>query len=104
MSRRRLGLGVLLASVAIVLAAAAATAAGSRADQLPQVNSESVVQQPLPEDAAPAARPPSTGAERFTLSGESGYQIEPATGGTTDATNQATPQDVTCPGDEPCGP
>jgi hypothetical protein len=103
-SRRRLGLGVALAFLAVSLTAAAVAAGSARAVFRSPVDVDRVVQeQPVSVDAAPAAEPASK-AEKFTLTNEPGSRIEPATGSTDAGAKVLPPEDISCPGLEPCGP
>lgn len=106
MSHRRLGVGVTLTVLGIVIVSAAATVSTPRPSVTPAVPDQIVVREPN-QLAAPAAQPPAAGADRFTpLGGDHpGYVIEPA-GGSSESAVQAAgqKQDVSCPGNDPCGP
>ena len=104
MNRRALGIGVLVASVALVVAAAS-VAPGARPEGPTGAWSQhQAVLQSQPQQDAPDAV--TLGTSRLGQSsrvGGPGQVVEPY-GGTTNAAVPAAQRDSACPNNEPCGP
>ena len=106
-----LGVGLLVAGVAIaIVVIAGAMSPGARSGGLtaqPNSQAQPVSQgQPRRDQLGPVAQPLTPAAGKFTLAGAPGYEITPVDGsaGAAAKAGQPAQQDVTCPGNNPCGP
>ncbi len=104
MNRRTLGMGVLVASLAVVIASAAVAASGWRPDSANWTRGAGpVVQDPVQTNSPPVSEPPAAGVGKFQPLGRPGQKFEPL-GGAINAAGSDGQRDTACPNKEPCGP
>jgi hypothetical protein len=104
MNRRPLGIGVLVVSVVLTVAAASSATSTARTDLSTASSTHgSAVNMPARADLSPAPAMPSSHVGSATLLGGPGQVIEPI-GGATNVSGSGGQHDSACPNHQPCGP